>query len=199
MTPSSLRIINWSRFLQKKRGYDMFAFCLFIAGDSHEIDTISEVEYTLHPTFPNPIVSRYDRLTRFALESEAWGEFVVRARLFTVGGDEIRLSERLLLEADKWPRGAPWAELETINRSRLKLNHLAELIMECLLEGDWDWRKFSTIVRRTGAEPGNVSSTLRELGDARLAREAYFTSIDKEHLWGATERVGILPSIHDDL
>ena len=38
--------------------------------------------YTLHPTFPNPVVRRDNRETNFALEASGWGTFTVKVSVF---------------------------------------------------------------------------------------------------------------------
>jgi transcription initiation factor IIF auxiliary subunit len=58
-----------------------YAWELFVDEPPEVLDEIAEVEYILHPTFPNPVQVRTDPHDRFALRSRGWGEFQVRARV----------------------------------------------------------------------------------------------------------------------
>jgi hypothetical protein len=54
-----------------------FAWRVFIKEDGAVLDTISCVEYTLHPTFPNPIQRRCNAGDQFGLAARGWGEFTI--------------------------------------------------------------------------------------------------------------------------
>ena len=43
--------------------------------------TLSNHEYTLHPTFPNPARVVCDRPSRFELAAQGWGTFTVGVKL----------------------------------------------------------------------------------------------------------------------
>jgi len=56
----------------------------FVKGTPDVIDQISCVEYTLHPTFPNPVqkvCETRDPLYPFGLKAEGWGTFNIRAKV----------------------------------------------------------------------------------------------------------------------
>ncbi|MBS0151396.1 MAG: TIR domain-containing protein [Nitrospira sp.] len=56
---------------------DWWEWSVWLDGESSELDKIDHVVYTLHPTFPNPVVRVSDRKTGFRLNSSGWGEFIV--------------------------------------------------------------------------------------------------------------------------
>jgi transcription initiation factor IIF auxiliary subunit len=56
----------------------------FVSGPSDQIEKIECVQYTLHPTFPDPIkkvCSSTDPRHPFALTATGWGTFNLRARI----------------------------------------------------------------------------------------------------------------------
>ena len=59
-----------------------------VAGPPSELNQIREVEYILHPTFPNRINHRTDPTTNFRLESSGWGEFDITVNIYFHNGDE---------------------------------------------------------------------------------------------------------------
>jgi transcription initiation factor IIF auxiliary subunit len=56
----------------------------FVSGSPDQIGKIACVQYTLHPTFPNPVqkvCSSNDPKHPFALTATGWGMFNLRARI----------------------------------------------------------------------------------------------------------------------
>ncbi|MCW3107414.1 MAG: hypothetical protein JWQ09_1920 [Segetibacter sp.] len=53
--------------------------------------------YTLHPTFRHPVRKLIDRKTKFKLETEGWGTFVIYAKLVLKNEQEIDLKHQLYL------------------------------------------------------------------------------------------------------
>jgi len=70
-----LTVDNTAKYVGKGR-YEWTVFIL--AGDS-VLNSIRYVEYTLHPTFPNPVRNGTGRT--FALSSNGWGEFNIKVRI----------------------------------------------------------------------------------------------------------------------
>ncbi|MCW5966668.1 MAG: hypothetical protein KIT83_21700, partial [Bryobacterales bacterium] len=68
-----------------------------IEGENEALDRVELVEWTLHPTFPNPIRKSTDRANKYILETGGWGTFPIRARAMLKDGSEIRLRHELEL------------------------------------------------------------------------------------------------------
>lgn len=174
----------YSRYIGKKGGADYYAWCLYLDATPEELREIRQVEYTLHPTFPNPVRSVNEPEHCFALQSEGWGDFRVHIRVFSLEGDLTRQVYPLTLERDNWPRGARLTSFDDETTRR---------VYEALLEKDWEWRKPSTLARYAGISLAETGAILGRLGEKRAVRKAYFLSLEGEELWGATYRVGLLP------
>lgn len=71
---------------------------MWIDGQDAELDKISHVVYTLHPTFPNPVQTVGNRLTKFRLETAGWGIFHLYAKVVHEDGKETYLEHNLELE-----------------------------------------------------------------------------------------------------
>jgi transcription initiation factor IIF auxiliary subunit len=52
------------------------------------LSRVTEVEYILHPTFPNRIRRSTSRNRNFRLESEGWGEFDIAVNVYFNDGGE---------------------------------------------------------------------------------------------------------------
>ncbi len=114
----ALQAANTSTYLGNGRWH----WKIFIEAGQQTLAQIACVEYTLHPTFPNPVVKVCDRYSRFALEATGWGTFVVKIRVFYKDGRIQRLEHQLVfrekkadsvsdqLRADNWSRqiGTGW-------------------------------------------------------------------------------------------
>jgi transcription initiation factor IIF auxiliary subunit len=93
----ALAVSNTSRAVGDGR-YD---WTVFVFGTRVTSDEVKCVEYTLHPTFPNPIrrvcVRGSDIQHAFPLSSNGWGEFTIAVRVFFRDGTQQRLSYPLKL------------------------------------------------------------------------------------------------------
>lgn len=72
---------------------------VFVQGPDDVLDNIQCVEYTLHPTFPNPVREVCSRGTgphAFALATSGWGTFQIRIRLFLRDGRVQELTHNLM-------------------------------------------------------------------------------------------------------
>ena len=67
---------------------------------SGELGNVQSVEYILHPTFPNPIIRVSDPHEGFALKTEGWGEFDLKAFALMKDGSKQTLSHNIRLEYD---------------------------------------------------------------------------------------------------
>jgi transcription initiation factor IIF auxiliary subunit len=61
------------------------------------LDQIDYVEWTLHPTFPNPIRKTRNRSEKYRIETGGWGVFQIGARVQTKDGSSVRLRHSLSL------------------------------------------------------------------------------------------------------
>jgi len=71
---------------------------VFVQGPDDVLDQIQCVEYTLHPTFPNPVREVCDRGTgprAFALSTTGWGTFQLQIRVFFKDGRVQELTHYL--------------------------------------------------------------------------------------------------------
>jgi hypothetical protein len=59
------------------KGKDWWEWSVWLEGAKQELDAIDHVVYTLHPTFPNPVMSVANRKTGFRLDSSGWGGFMI--------------------------------------------------------------------------------------------------------------------------
>lgn len=96
-----LQIRNKWSFDGNKR-WDWTAF--IDDGGSGELDEIKYVEYYLHSSFPKPVRRIKTRSNSFALETNGWGMFWIRAKVFKDSGESKHLEHWLVLERDP-PKG----------------------------------------------------------------------------------------------
>ena len=98
------RFIGEQRRFEDGRQYRWYEWEVFVNEDAAVLDAIRNVEYRLHPTFPNPNRVVGDRDTRFALRSRGWGEFPIQIRVnFKDGREELTRYELRL--GKPWPSG----------------------------------------------------------------------------------------------
>jgi transcription initiation factor IIF auxiliary subunit len=79
------------------QGDDRWAWAVWIDAPPDEIQSISAVTYTLHPTFRDPTRTTTDRATNFRLEAEGWGTFTIYALVAYQDGSAKKLSHELEL------------------------------------------------------------------------------------------------------
>lgn len=79
-------------------GNSKWSWTIFLIGPKGVLDTVGYVEYTLHPTFPNP-VQREDRTTDprypFGLTATGWGTFTVGIKVVFKNGQVRELTHML--------------------------------------------------------------------------------------------------------
>jgi len=76
---------------------DWWEWSVWIEGTEQELDDIKSVEYTLHPTFPNPVRRIEDRASKFRLKTAGWGGFTIYARVLHNDGSTTPLEHELVL------------------------------------------------------------------------------------------------------
>lgn len=82
---------------EEYKGDDWWEWAVWIDGKPDEIKSIRSVSYTLHPSFRDPIRTVTDRRTKFRLEGEGWGGFVMAVRVETENGESRLLKHELEL------------------------------------------------------------------------------------------------------
>ncbi len=80
------------------RGKDWWEWSVWLDGNKKELDAIDHVVYTLHPTFPNPVVHISDRKTQFRLDSSGWGEFTIYLQIHHKDGSTTKREHYLELK-----------------------------------------------------------------------------------------------------
>jgi transcription initiation factor IIF auxiliary subunit len=83
-------------------GDDRWKWSVSLAGPDDELDTVAQVTYILHPTFPRPVQVVADRGSRFKLTASGWGTFTVHAKVLHRSGRETTLEHELEL---RYPDG----------------------------------------------------------------------------------------------
>lgn len=80
------------------RGNNWWEWSVWIEGDEETLNRIEYVEYTLHPSFPEPVQRIKHRSSKFRLNAEGWGEFTIRAQVITKDGSKKSLKHWLELK-----------------------------------------------------------------------------------------------------
>jgi transcription initiation factor IIF auxiliary subunit len=81
-----------------RTGEEWWNWTIFIEGPEEALNQIQCVEYTLHPTFSNPVqevCSRGIGPHAFAFSARGWGTFVIQIRVFLKNGQVQRLVHNL--------------------------------------------------------------------------------------------------------
>ena len=119
LSGQEIRVENTAAYV----GSGRYEWTVFL--DAHEsvLDRIAYVEYTLHPTFPDPIRRIHDRTTRFALSSNGWGEFNILVKVVHRNGTHAYLEHWLRLgkkptEYAKEKTPSSHGKITTGNRSK---------------------------------------------------------------------------------
>jgi len=84
--------------ISKRVDDNKWRWTIFVKGPKKDIDGIKCVEYTLHPTFPNPVreVCEQGEPTRpFALTATGWGTFPVGIKILMKDGRNLELKHQL--------------------------------------------------------------------------------------------------------
>lgn len=89
----NLRVDQNQKYVEE----DWWDWSVWIEGPNDELDQVEEVTYKLHPTFPKPVRTVTDRLSKFKLESEGWGSFPIRVKVQLKNGAVIKLEHELEL------------------------------------------------------------------------------------------------------
>lgn len=183
---NKINFTNYSMFVGKKYDDDYYDWCVFCDDKPEKVNTIKQVEYTLHPSFPNPIRTVDDKKSRFALYSSGWGIFRIRIQiLFKDNSTKDQTYHLQFFLEDNWPRKAAPESFDSPEASS---------VYNSLLDEKSRWRKLETISKITNLPETEVLNILNELQKDELVRKSSFKSLDSKDLWGATVKVGCAPS-----
>lgn len=87
-----------TRNVAKKVGKRLWRWTVFIRAPQDALELIQCVEYTLHPTFPDPVqeVCQMGTVEQpFALTAQGWGTFAIGVRVFLNDGSVKELAHQL--------------------------------------------------------------------------------------------------------
>jgi transcription initiation factor IIF auxiliary subunit len=94
------RISNTSTYV----GAGRWDWTIFLDADLNTLQQIDGVEYTLHPTFPNPVRKVCNQPeTKFALSSNDWGTFTVKLRIQYKNGRVEDAEHQLIFKQETTP------------------------------------------------------------------------------------------------
>jgi hypothetical protein len=82
---------------EKFQGNDWWEWSVWVEGSDEALDRIDYVEWTLHPTFRDPIRKVTNRAQKFRIDTGGWGEFQIHARVQTKDDRSFRLKHNLSL------------------------------------------------------------------------------------------------------
>jgi hypothetical protein len=87
-----------SRNTSRKIRENLWDWTVFLVADPATVARISCVEYTLHPTFPDPVRTVCTPSNNFALNSSGWGTFEIGIRVMFKDGSQKHLRHQLTFE-----------------------------------------------------------------------------------------------------
>jgi len=77
-----------------------YAWTIWIAESQSRLHDIKCVEYTLHPTFPDPVRTQCDETKAFSLSTAGWGEFSIEVKVTWHDGHQSRQTYNLDFSSD---------------------------------------------------------------------------------------------------
>lgn len=97
-----IKLKNYAKEEKPRKGTRWFRWKVFIDASPEVLNSITEVKYLLHPTFPQPVRIRTNKDSNFEFESSGWGEFTIRADIKFQDGHTKVVTHWLDLSAS-WP------------------------------------------------------------------------------------------------
>lgn len=119
-------------------GKGRYHWTVYIDAPDTVMDRIASVEYTLHPTFPDPVVKVTSKENKFALSANGWGEFTIFVKVFFSNGKVGSYQHWLNLKntGSKANGGLP----PSLNVEAVRLS--AANTAASAGKGRWDWSIF---------------------------------------------------------
>jgi transcription initiation factor IIF auxiliary subunit len=90
---TELEIQQWEDY----KGNDWWKWAVWVEGSDELLDRIEYVEWTLHPTFHQPVRKVRNRSEKFRIETGGWGVFPIRALVQSKDGTALKLHHTLKL------------------------------------------------------------------------------------------------------
>lgn len=72
----------------RPEGKDWYEWRVWVEGPAQKLGEVKEVEYILHPTYPERFHHRENAGDGFQLRSEGWGEFDIIAKITLASGEQ---------------------------------------------------------------------------------------------------------------
>jgi transcription initiation factor IIF auxiliary subunit len=76
LSAQNIGIDNTAKYL----GNGQYSWTVFATGSESALSQVSGVKYTLHPTFPDPVV--WGKGANFSYTANGWGEFDIAATIY---------------------------------------------------------------------------------------------------------------------
>jgi transcription initiation factor IIF auxiliary subunit len=96
MAPKDLKDLTIQQD-ERYAGDDWWSWSLQLDGPKRALDDVEYVEYTLHPTFANPVRRVATRKNGFMLKTAGWGVFPVYVQVVGKDGTVRRMKHQLRL------------------------------------------------------------------------------------------------------
>jgi hypothetical protein len=97
-----MRFDNYAKPFREVNGRTYYKWRVFLNEPDQVLKRIAEVEYLLHPTFPQPLQVRTNSNDKFAVEASGWGEFWIQITVKFKDQSTVRTSYYLDLHK-RWP------------------------------------------------------------------------------------------------
>ncbi len=102
---ATVKFNNYARRAGDQYGKAYYEWRVFVDEPASVLRTIEQVDYVLHPTFPEPFRTSRDRDKAFELVSSGWGEFSIVITVHFTNGKEAKTGYYLSL-SKPWPSEA---------------------------------------------------------------------------------------------
>jgi transcription initiation factor IIF auxiliary subunit len=117
---SAIKFNNYARRVGDRYERPYYEWRVFVDEQRPVLDTIAQVDYVLHPTFPEPFQTSTDRDKKFEISASGWGGFAILITVRYTNGKEAKTSYQLDLTKN-WPVEAQPA---TVSPMQLKLEKI---------------------------------------------------------------------------
>jgi hypothetical protein len=99
---SAIKFNNYARAMRPRNDQPYYEWRIFVDEPPAVLETIQQVDYVLHPTFPEPFRSSRERGRKFELVTSGWGEFTILITVHYTNGKEAKTTYSLDLRKG-WP------------------------------------------------------------------------------------------------
>jgi len=131
---SGARFTNYAKRIEDRYQRAFYQWRVFVDEPASLLASIEQVDYVLHPTFPEPFQTTRDRNNKFAIEGEGWGGFNVLITVHYTNGTSTKSTYYLDL-AKEWP--AEPARAAAVSGTQLKLESIQ--VMQDGSTGSTSW------------------------------------------------------------